>query len=259
MYADAPLKSPARLRWWPAALIVLVLALGLFGCTPADQVNTTPVPADDVAGEIVDTTVQTAETTADIFQSFLERLIQTPRSDVARVLLIIGGVVLLVAGWRISDFVILIAGFLVGAAIGLSLVTTDTALIAVAALLVGGLIGAALAAFVYYVAVFVIGAYFGIALTGGLAGMLALTPVSSIALLIGGLIGGLVLIGLSFEFLVILSALVGAQMLALGFGLNVVWLLVLAALGIVVQLFLVRRTHYEFRHRRVRLYRRHVE
>lgn len=175
---------------------------------------------------------------------------QAPKSELGRILLVVGGVLLLIAGWRIYDFIIVVAGFLIGALIAGSLVTTDNTFISLGVFLVGGLIGALLSAILYYVAVFMIGAYLGISLTGALANALSLAPVSPLALLVGGLIGGLVLIGLSFEFLVLVSALVGAQMLTLGFGLNVVWTLIFAVVGVIVQLGLLRVYHYDFRRRR---------
>jgi hypothetical protein len=69
-------------------------------------------------------------------------------------------------------------------------------------------------------------------------------------------IGGAVLIGLSFELLVVLSALVGAQMLTRGLGLDAIWTLIFAAVGIIVQIGLVRAYKYDFRRRRVYLFRR---
>jgi hypothetical protein len=240
-------------------LMLLVLIPASF--TLAQDLAPTSVPADGVeqtAGDIVDFTTQTAQVTANTLEDFVNRLIQTPKSDVARVLLIMGGVLLLVAGWRIYDFVTLVAGFLIGAMIALSLVVTDNTFITVAAILIGGLIGAALGYFLYYIAVFLIGAYIGVVVTGGLAFQFALGPVNPVVLLIGALIGGLVLIGLSFQFLILLSALVGAQMLSLGLGLAPIWTLILAAVGVIVQLALARAYNYDWRRRprRMVLWRR---
>jgi hypothetical protein len=236
-------------------LMLLVLIPASF--TLAQDLAPTSVPNDEVeqtAGDIVDFTTQTAQVTANTLEDFINRLIQTPKSDVARVLLIIGGVLLLVAGWRIYDFVTLVAGFLIGAMIALSLVVTDNTLITIAAILLGGLIGAALGYFLYYIAVFLIGAYIGVVVTSGLAFQFALGPVNPVVLLIGALIGGLVLIGLSFQFLILLSALVGAQMLSLGLGLAPVWTLILAAVGVIVQLALARAYNYDWRRRPRRVY-----
>jgi hypothetical protein len=245
---------------------VIGLALAAISlCVPVliaqDATPTAIVPVgtpDNLAEELVDLTTETAQATAATLDEFLTRLVQTPKSDVARVLLIGGGLILLVAGWRIYEIIILIAGFVMGASIASALVVTDSVLINTAVLLLGGIIGAVLSAFLYYIAVFLIGAYIGMALTNGLAVMLGLIPVSAIALLLGGLVGGIVLVGLSFEFLIVLSALVGAQMLTLGLGLDAIWTLILAVIGVIVQLGLTRSLGYEFRRspRRINLFRR---
>ena len=73
-------------------------------------------------------------------------------------------------------------------------------------------------------------------------------------LLIGAVVGGLLLIGLSFEFLVLLSSLVGAQMLALGLGLPLIWTLIFAIIGMIVQFMLMRRFNYSFRRRPRRVF-----
>jgi hypothetical protein len=233
-------------------LIRLCMVLGLVLLVLTGTVLAQDDPGqdlEDAAADVVDATTEAAETTAATAETVLERLVQPPRSDVARVLILIGGIVLLLAGWRIHDLIILIAGFLIGAAVASSLVITDNALINIGILLIGGLIGAALSALVYVVAVFLIGAYVGIALTGGLASALALTPVSPIVLLLGALLGGLILLALSYQFVILLSAVVGAQMITLSLGLDAVWTVILAIIGIVVQLGLTRAFNYDFRRR----------
>lgn len=241
----------ARYIWLFLGLILIVLIVALASRSPGNPIpGGTPVPSEGITGEIVDLTVETTERTANFLGDLLDRLTQAPKSELARILLVVGGVLLLIAGWRIYDFIIIVAGFLIGALIAGSLVTTDNTFISLVVFLVGGLIGALLSAVLYYVAVFMIGAYLGISLTGALANALSLAPVSPLALLVGGVIGGLVLLGLSFEFLVLVSALVGAQMLTLGFGLNVVWTLIFAVVGVIVQLGLLRVYNYDFRRRR---------
>lgn len=241
-----------------ALFVALLLGVAVTAqeATPVDPL--TDPAAEEMAQDLVEVTTEAAEATAATAQTFLDRLVQVPQSDVARVLLITGGLILLLAGWRVYEFIILIAGFLIGAAVAVSLVITESLLVNIVIMLIGGLVGATLSALIYPVAVFLIGAWVGIALTGGLASALALTPVSSIVLLIGGVIGGIILVALSFQFLILLSALVGAQMLTLGLGLAAVWTLVLAVIGIVVQLGLVRALNYEYpRHpRRINFFRR---
>lgn len=239
--------------------LVMVALMGTATFHVLAQDATPPGDVEEAAQDIVEATSQAAEATAGTAEHFLQQLLQQPRSNVVRALLLVGGIILLLAGWRIHEFIILIAGFLIGAAVATSLVISDSAVIDIVIMLVGGLIGAALSALVYYVAVFLIGAYVGMALTGGLAAALALTSVSAIVLLLGGLLGGLVLVGLSFQFIILLSALVGAQMVTLSLGLKTIWTVILAIIGIVVQLGLTRAFHYDFRrHTRRPIFRRRV-
>jgi hypothetical protein len=99
-------------------------------------------------------------------------------------------------------------------------------------------------------AVFLIGAYIGIVLTDAIGVALGTATVSSLVLLIGAIIGGMVLLGLSFEFLVVISAVVGAQMLALGLALEPVWIIIFAIVGVIVQIAVMRNANYDFRRRR---------
>jgi hypothetical protein len=230
---------------------ILVAVTMLFIIAPAAAQETpvgTPLP-EALAEDLVELTEQTAAVTVATLDDFLNRLVQAPQSDIARLLMVVGGVILLVAGWRIYEVIIVIAGFLIGASVATSLVITDSTLMNLVILIIGGLIGAALSVFVYYVAVFLIGAYIGIALTGGLAAAMGFTPVSALILLIGGVLGGALLVGLSFEFLVLVSALVGAQMLTLALGLDAIWTILLAVIGVVVQLVLMRAYKYPVRRR----------
>lgn len=229
-------------------LAILLVCLSI-GMTTVSAQQEDESQASEVAGEIVDTTVDAAEETATIAEQLIDRMTTTPQSDVGRVLIVLGGIVLLVAGWYVYDFVVMIAGFLVGATVAASLIATESTLLALAFMLIGGLIGVMVASFLYYVAVFVIGGYVGIVLTSSAASALSLTPVSPLVLLLGAVIGGLLLLALSFQLLVVLAAIVGAQMVVLGLGLQPVWILILAILGIFVQFALARNFNYSVRRR----------
>jgi hypothetical protein len=254
--------SLSQNRLWVFGLLLLLVMIPATVSLAQDVIVVTATPISDAAVEeaaedIVDFTTQTAQATANTLQDFVNRLIQTPKSEIARVLLILGGVILLVAGWRVSDFITLIAGFLIGVMVALSLVPSDNSLISIATILIGGLIGAALGYFLFYVAIFLIGAYIGIVLTNGLAIQLTLLPANPIVLVLAALIGGLVLTGLSFQFLILISALIGAQMITLGLGLAPVWTLVLAAVGVIVQIGLARYYNFDLRRpRRAYFFRR---
>jgi len=225
-----------------SALVGVVHAQGIVVVTPTPNVAT-------AAASVANAAAGAAASVTNTAVNLWDQLLRVPQSDLARVILIVGGVVLLVAGWLVYEWIILIAGFLIGAMTALALVSTPNAGIALLAFLIGGLIGAALGALLYYVAVFLIGGYVGIAVTEGLAAALGLLPVTAVAVLVGFIVGGVVLLLLSLELLIIFSAIVGAQMLALALNLGVGWMLVLALIGIVVQIMAVRTRGVEFRRR----------
>lgn len=247
-------STPHATRRVGLVLSLLILAVALVGCNTVVLDTTplpgTPPPPNDVAEQMVEGTVSAVETTASWLDTLLDRLGQVAQSEVVRVLLIIGGVILLVAGWRIYDWVILLAGFVLGAALATSLVVTSDSLTSLFVMLIGGLLGAALSIVLYQVAVFFMGAYVGILITRSVATLLALTPVTAVALLIGGLLFGLLFLGLSFQFLIVVSALLGAEMLTLGLGLNAAWTLVLFVIGLVVQFILARTYRIDLRRTR---------
>lgn len=215
--------------------------------TPLPTPNATQV--EETAGGVVDVAEGAAESLTTAAVSLWERLLQPPTSETARIILIVGGVILLVAGWAVYDFIILIAGFLIGGLIALSFFNEPNTVIALAVFIVGGLIGAALAAVLWFLAVFLIGGYIGIVLTRSLVLALGFGLPSDIVLLIALIIGGVILLLISFELLLVFSAIVGAQMIALGFGLGAQWVLLLAILGIVLQIVITRSRGVSIRRR----------
>ena len=239
--------------YWLAIVAVLFVVFNFIGFSQAVAQQPAPTTVPIVTG-----TINAAQATTDIMVNFFNRLTQMPQSTATRVVMIVVGLVLLVAGWRVYEYVIVIAGAMVGAAIATSVVTSPDTLTNLVVLLIGGVVGAVLSFFLYYVAVFLIGVHFGILLTNGLAATFALQPVSPVVLIIGGVIGGVILLGLSFQFLVVLSSLVGAQLFVLALGLPTVWTLVIALLGILIQFGLTRAYNYDFRRSRRVTYRRRV-
>ncbi|MCA9903876.1 MAG: hypothetical protein KC547_08470 [Anaerolineae bacterium] len=240
----------------------MMLIISFFSLSSAQDVPlptpSTPAAAGEVASDAVDLTVQAAEDTVSFVQNLLARLTQPPQSDLARILLLVGGGLLLVVGWRIYDFVILVAGAVIGGIVAAALVPGDNGIIEIAAFLVGALIGAGLAVFFYYGAVLLIGAYVGVMLVTAFSFALGADGVSDIVVLLGALIGAIVMLSLSFEFLVVLSALVGAQLVVQAMGLNPIWVLLVAIVGAIIQFALVRAFRYEFRRRPRSLFRRAV-
>ncbi len=250
------------MKLWKIGLIFMLMLLIVMPAAaqqapptiqPTDVPGTIEINPEQAAETVIETTTAVTEGTANVVNRLVDRLTQVPRSDFARILLVIGGVVLLIAGWSVYEFIILIAGFLIGASVAVSLVNESNTVLQLVGLLLGGLVGAALAAVLYYVAVFLIGAYLGIALISAVAVALTLTPVSSLVLLAAAFIGGIILLGLSFEFLILLAALLGAQMLALGLGLGAEWILIFFVVGIVIQLAATRYSGYEVRRRPSRM------
>jgi hypothetical protein len=251
-----------RLLFWIVTL--LVCSAAVVGVVNAQTVVVTTIPTpnaatmtsiatpDPAAATIANAASDAAQTITGTAEGLWAQLAQAPQSDLARILLIIGGVVLLIAGWVVYEWIILIAGFLIGATTALALFPQTDTLVALVVFLIGGVIGLALGALLYYVAVFLIGAYIGIVIAEGIALALNLPSVSSIGLLVAGIIGGLILVLLAQELLVILSSVVGAQMIALALGLGVGWMLILALVGIIVQFAAARTRGVDFRRRPLR-------
>lgn len=241
---------------FPIIALIIIAIIAIFALSTATTDPNAPIitvtgsDVSEVAEDAVETAENFTEVTGTQLESLLERIVQPPRSVIIQVILVIIGVVLLVFGWRVYDFIVLLAGAWVGASLASALIVTDSAIIEVAAILIGGFVGAVLAFFVYFIAVFIIGMYVGAILTTALASLFSLTPVTPIALLIGAIIGGFVLLGLSAELVIFISALVGAQMLTAGLGLTREWILLFTILGIVVQYMSTR--YYNFNLRRPR-------
>jgi len=217
----------------------------------ASMTNAAALP-NAAAATITNAATDAAQTISGTAQGLWAQLAQTPQSDLARILLILGGVVLLIAGWAVYEWIILIAGFLIGATTALTLFPQANTLVALVVFLIGGVIGIALGALLYYVAVFLIGAYLGIVIAQGVAAALSVPPLSTIGVLVAAVIGGILLVLLAQELLVILSALVGAQMIALALGLGIGWMLLLTLIGIIVQFGAARTRGVDFRRRPLR-------
>lgn len=235
-------------------LLLLLVGLGISAALAQEPPPPTLTPApgstlEQTARDAVDITEDIAQATARTLQDFLDQITITPESDALRLLLIVAGALLLVAGWRISQFIIIITGMAVGAILAVTLVGEAEGIMPLVALIIGGLLGAGLAALLYTVAVFFIGAYIGLVLVNAAASVLGVDQVSAVALLIGAAIGGVLLLGLSFQLLVLLSAVVGAQMLTQGLDLASEWTLLLAIGGILIQLIAIRTFHIDIRRR----------
>jgi hypothetical protein len=180
-----------------------------------------------------------------------------------RILYILIGILLLVAGWRLVDYIVAVAGFIVGASLGVSLLGNGNEVMALVGLVAGGLIGAVLALALQYVAIFAIGAYIGAILTAQIWALVSAAVLPTAVLIVGAIIGGVIVLALSFQFMVLVSAAVGAVLIGQVLALGPVWIFVLFILGVIVQVALASATRTPiFVRRRVvrrRIVRRRAE
>src|SRR5882672_8407377 len=85
---------------------VLFIALNLIGVFHAAAQSPAPT-ADPNLNAAVNTTVTTVQSVSSSIENFLIRLTQVPQSSLSRFLLVAVGVVLLLAGWRVYEYVII--------------------------------------------------------------------------------------------------------------------------------------------------------
>lgn len=209
------------------------------------------IDTQQASDTIIQITESTAEGISAIISSFLNRLYNITSNQYVQVIMVILGAVFLVAGWRIYNWIIILAGALVGATIALAAVGSAGATIEIIAFVIGAVIGGILGYYVYYGAVFVIGAYIGIVFATLVAQSLELLPISPLILFVVAIVGGLIMLGLSFELLVVLASVLGAQLIVMGLGLSpsAIWLGGLILVGIFLQISLTRRSGYSVRRR----------
>ena len=241
-------------------LLVIALLLAASTITLAQVPTITPDPdlievdvneenLEQAAEDVIETTEQVTEGVVDTFVTIVEELTDRPENDLVLLVMVVGGVLLLVLGWRLYEYIVVIAGILVGATFAIALVADESTTVQIVALIIGGLLGALLSVFLYYVAVFFIGAYLGMVLLEVIANALDLAEPTAVALLVAAIVGGIVAIGLGIELLVVLSAVVGAQMLVVALGLQSYWILILALIGIAIQVYATRYYGYSLRRR----------
>jgi len=165
-----------------------------------------------------------------------------------RLIYIVGGLVLLVAGWSAYRLALSTAGFVVGASLGAALTSEYGEVVSLVGTVLVGFIGAVVAYYVYLLAVALVGAYVGLLLTNLVVTNFELPTEGAAFLLVygGGLvIGAVVALALAVELTIILTSAVGAVMLAGGTGLvgtrfAALWVLLLFIAGVVVQMQFAR-------------------
>jgi hypothetical protein len=130
---------------------------------------------------------------------------------VSAIVLLILGIVDCFWGYRFFRVVLSIAGFFVGAGIGIALAGNAQQAIVILAALAGGLIGAILFYFLYFVGPFLAGIGLGITLAGILASDLnATASTTNIIIIVGAVVGGLVGLALSKYIIMLSTAFIGA-------------------------------------------------
>ena len=131
--------------------------------------------------------------------------LQTPGA----IVLVAGGLLSCVAGYRVFRFVLGIYGFILGALLASSLVGPDQTLWMVAAAIVGGLAGAAILVLGYFVGVALIGAGVGALAASAIWGALGREPGVVVVILLS-VTGALAALALQRYVIIISTALGGA-------------------------------------------------
>jgi hypothetical protein len=232
-------------------IVLIVFLVSTSRVTPDGTIVVDPIDANELGETAVEVSEATSQNLADMFSDFVARLYTIPRNDVVRVLMVIGGAFLLLAGWRFYNWIIILAGVFIGGSLAVAIVNSPDTNIDIIAFLIGAVIGAALATLLYRVAVFFIGGYFGVIFASMVANSLGWGPLPYWALLIVLIIGGLIMLTLSSELLLVLASVLGAQLIVIALGLTPasLWILGLALLGIILQSGIMRRFGYGFRRR----------
>lgn len=179
----------------------------------------------------------------------LEGLLENlgPTRDILRVIAILAGLTLLIAGWRSYRFGVLLPGFLVGAGCGawLSYQVLEMWQSAIVGLLVGGLIGAGLSMVLHNLAVFAIGAIAAMYILNEVWNLLFDNTPDTILFIVLGIIGGVVLLAMSKHWIILLSSIVGATMLVWGIPTNIWLIFVFFLFGVIVQYSVSKATERE--------------
>ena len=168
---------------------------------------------------------------------------------VSLVITAVAGIAILLFGRQLFWLFVGVLGFITGMELAPQLLTAAPEwLILVVSLLIG-LIGALLAVFLQYIAAAVAGFFGGWYLVLSLMRLLDIPTTGLlpwVAMLIGGVLGAILVLLLFDYALIILSSIVGANMLVDLFSLDptlrLVLLLVLIVVGLVVQMALLSRS-----------------
>lgn len=130
---------------------------------------------------------------------------------VSAIILLLLGIVECFWGYRFFRIVLAIAGFFVGAGIGIVLAGNAEQSIVILAAIVGGIIGAVLFYFLYFVGPFLAGIGLGITLGGILASDLHVSGnMAYLIVIVGAVVGGILGLILSKYIIMLSTAFIGA-------------------------------------------------
>lgn len=144
------------------------------------------------------------------------------------------GLSLLVAGFKIYEFMVMLSGIVIGGGIGYGLGSDTNIILALFGLVMGAIIGGSLVLALHNLAIFLVGAIYGALLVG------AAFNFDLLAMIIGGILAGVLVLSLLHLAIVVLTAGVGAILfggLWIGASANVITILWLV--GIFVQFGLI--------------------
>lgn len=194
----------------PAIMLLLITTLFLFGCSTTEAIPSDP----DVLLEAMG-----------------------PAEGALKIVAMVGGVLLLVAGWKIYRFVVAFPGFLLAAGLGAMfmdrLVENDW--ISLALVLVLGLVGAWLALKLHDIAIFIIGAAGGGYLAFSLWPTFVGDEATIFVIVAGVVLGGALMLLFGKLWMVLFSAAAGAVMFVWGLGSYTALVLPLFLVGILIQ------------------------
>jgi hypothetical protein len=134
----------------------------------------------------------------------------------AAILLLLGGAVACFAGYRLFRVVLAIYGFIFGAMLASSVMGISNHLGMLIAALIGGILGAVLFTFAYYVSIGLIGAGMGAALLQAVWHYAKTSDPPSVAVIIAAVAGAVVAMALQRYVIIVSTACSGAWTLLIG-------------------------------------------
>lgn len=157
---------------------------------------------------------------------------------ILRIVIVIVGLALLLAGFAIYEFLIQLVGFLTGGVLGAvvgGLLADGEIWGGIVGFIIGGILGAALALILFYIGIFLGGAFGGAAIFGGLWAFLLNDSPPAFWLIIGGILGGIAMIALHRFWITALTAALGAILFGLGISAPPIWWILFFFIGMGVQ------------------------